>query len=100
MNARVGLDIGGTKTAVLIVDEAGQALGEFVQPTDVATPERLVAGVVAAVDRALTTAGTTRQSLLAAGVGVPGRETQCMPADLWVSRSNTCRGRPFNARRT
>jgi glucokinase len=73
MNARVGLDIGGTKTAVLIVDEAGQALGEFVQPTDVATPERLVAGVVAAVDRALTTAGATRPALLAAGVGVPGQ---------------------------
>lgn len=73
MNARAGLDIGGTKTAVLVVDEAGRTLGEVVQPTDVATPTRLVAGVVATVDRALTTAGTTRSALVAAGVGVPGQ---------------------------
>ena len=49
MNARAGLDIGGTKTAVLVVDEAGRTLGEVVQPTDVATPTQLVAGVVGAV---------------------------------------------------
>ena len=73
MNARVGLDIGGTKTAALVVDDAGRALGEVVQPTDVSAPERLVAGVVATVDQALALAGATRLDLAAAGVGVPGQ---------------------------
>ncbi len=73
MNARVGLDIGGTKTAALVVDDAGRPLGEVVQPTDVSAPERLVAGVVTTVDRALALAGATRAELVAAGVGVPGQ---------------------------
>jgi len=73
VNARVGLDIGGTKTAALVVDDAGRALAEVVRPTDVTAPARLVAGVVAAVDQALATAGATRSALLAAGVGVPGQ---------------------------
>lgn len=73
MNARVGLDIGGTKTAALVVDDAGRVLGEVVQPTDVATPDRLVAAVVDTVDRALAMTGATRSALVAAGVGVPGQ---------------------------
>lgn len=73
MKTRIGLDIGGTKTAALVVDNAGQALGEVVRPTDVATPDRLVAGIVATVDRALAAAGATRADLVAAGVGVPGQ---------------------------
>ena len=73
MKTRIGLDIGGTKTAALVVDEAGQSLGEVVRPTDVATPDRLVAGIVATVDRALAAAGATRSELAAVGVGVPGQ---------------------------
>ena len=73
MNARIGLDIGGTKTAALLVDDDGRALGEVVQPTDVTAPDRLVAAVVATVDRALALAGATRLELVAAGVGVPGQ---------------------------
>ena len=73
MKTRIGLDIGGTKTAARVVDEAGQPLAEVVRPTDVATPDRLVAGVVATVDQALAAAGAMRSELVAAGVGVPGQ---------------------------
>jgi glucokinase len=73
VKTRVGLDIGGTKTAALVVDEAGQPLAEIVRLTDVATPDRLVAGVVETVDRALAAAGAARSELVAAGVGVPGQ---------------------------
>ena len=70
---RVGLDIGGTKTAALVVDEAGRCLSLIVRPTDVACPERLVTGTVATVDHALAAAGATRDQMTAVGVGVPGQ---------------------------
>lgn len=73
MRLRVGLDIGGTKTAALIVDEAGTALAEVARPTDVANPARLVDSVVRTVDMALERAGAGRADLIAAGVGVPGQ---------------------------
>ncbi len=73
MNARVGLDIGGTKTAALVVDNTGRVLAEVARPTDVSAPERLVAGVVATVDQALALAGAARSALAAASVGVPGQ---------------------------
>ena len=73
MNVRLGLDIGGTKTAALVVGEDGQPLGETMRPTDVSRPDRLVAGIVGAVDEALVAAGATHAELVAAGVGVPGQ---------------------------
>jgi len=70
---RVGLDIGGTKTAAMVVDAAGRCLSLLARPTDVVCPERLVAGVVAAVDSVLAEAGATRTDVAAVGVGVPGQ---------------------------
>ena len=78
MNLRVGLDIGGTKTAALVVDQNGRALGRAVRPTDVDAPAQLVAGTVEAVEMALRDAGGRRDSLSAVGVGIPG---QVDPAD-------------------
>lgn len=73
MTLRVGLDIGGTKTAALLVDESGRSVGMAVRPTDSANPERLVAGTVDTVSRALHQAGRAREELAAAGVGIPGQ---------------------------
>ena len=70
MNVRVGLDIGGTKTAALVADGTGP-LVEVTRPTDVASPARLVAGIVATVRQALGQLEPGRQ-LLAVGAGVPG----------------------------
>ena len=78
MKLRVGLDIGGTKTAALVVDETGRALGRAVRPTDVNAPARLVAGTAETVEMALRDAGGRRDDLSAAGVGIPG---QVDPAD-------------------
>jgi glucokinase len=71
MSVRVGLDIGGTKTAALVADGSGP-LVEVVRPTDVAAPERLVAGVVATVTAALAQIGPERR-LIGVGAGVPGQ---------------------------
>ena len=73
MSVRIGLDIGGTKTAALVVGEDNAPLAEITRPTDVSHPDRLVAGVVATVDRAPAAAGMARHELAAAGVGVPGQ---------------------------
>lgn len=78
MNVRIGLDIGGTKTAARVVAGDGHILAEVVRPTDVSRPDCLVAGIVRTVDEALATAGAARADLVAAGVGVPG---QVDPAD-------------------
>ncbi len=73
MTVRVGLDIGGTKTAALVVDATGRALSLIQRPTDVSQPDQLVAGIVATVDDALGQAGVGRADVAAIGVGVPGQ---------------------------
>lgn len=68
----VGLDIGGTKTAALIVDQAGQALAQLSRSTLVGDPERLVAEVVATTRAALEQTGRMAEPVLALGIAVPG----------------------------
>jgi predicted NBD/HSP70 family sugar kinase len=68
-----GLDIGGTKTAVLLVDQARHVLARETLPTLVSDdPALLVRGIAAAVRAALGKAGARDADLLAVGAGVPG----------------------------
>lgn len=67
-----GLDIGGTKTAVLIVDDALQVVGRGVAPTVVADPEQLVSATVETVREVMIASGADPARLLAVGAGVPG----------------------------
>jgi glucokinase len=80
MSVRVGLDIGGTKTAAFVAESMGP-LVEIARPTDVASPARLVAGIVATVEEALSQIGGPVY-LAAVGAGVPG---QVDPANGTVS---------------
>lgn len=73
MSVRIGLDIGGTKTAAQLVDEWGRTLGETVRPTDSGDPRRLIHGVVRTVEQTLADAGAAPAELIAAGVGIPGQ---------------------------
>lgn len=68
----VGLDIGGTKTAVLLVDRQGDPLSAIVRPTVTSNPEKLVDGVVAAVKEALEIARIDSNQIAGIGVAVPG----------------------------
>lgn len=67
--ALVGIDIGGTKTAALVVDEEDRVLGRAERPTQRANP---VDVAVAAARAALEDAGVDPGSLSAVGVAVPG----------------------------
>jgi predicted NBD/HSP70 family sugar kinase len=70
----VGVDIGGTKTAVLAWDlTAGAVLAEDVFPTPTeAGPESMVDCLVAASDALLAGCGQERANLRGIGVAVPG----------------------------
>ena len=69
----VGVDIGGTKTAVLVVDRQGDVRAREVAPTAVGPQDDAAGFVAAVVERALSTAGATIDDVSAIGVGVPGR---------------------------
>ena len=68
-----GIDVGGTKIAVLIVDADGAVLGRATHVSSVGDQDGAVPAIAAALDAALQTASLTRDDLIAVGVGVPGR---------------------------
>jgi glucokinase-like ROK family protein len=69
----VGVDVGGTKTAMLVCDAAGTVLARSVNPTTVGQPDTAAEAIMALVDAALREAGATRADVAGAGVVVPGR---------------------------
>jgi predicted NBD/HSP70 family sugar kinase len=71
--AVVGVDIGGTKTAVLVAAPDDRVLAHAIGPTAVGAPERAADGIAARVEAALDDAGLTTDDVAALGVGVPGR---------------------------
>src|SRR4029079_18237784 len=68
-----GIDIGGTKIAVLIVDADGAVLGRATRSSSVADQDGAAVAIAACLDEALAAAGLRRDDLDAIGVGVPGR---------------------------
>ena len=69
----VGVDIGGSKIAVLVVDPALEVCGRLVVPTPVGAPDTAADHIATTIAAALEAAGTTIDSVGAVGVGVPGR---------------------------
>ena len=69
----VGVDIGGSKIAVLVVDRDEHVLARQVAPTAAGAPERAVDEIAAVVANALAYAHATNDDIAAIGVGVPGR---------------------------
>ena len=69
----VGVDIGGTKTAILICEADGSVRGRHVAPTAVGAPDKAADAIDALVRVALAEAGATLADVAAVGLGVPGR---------------------------
>jgi glucokinase len=69
----VGADIGGTKTAILVVGPDGTVLGRSVAPTAVGAPDRAADAIASQVEAALGAAGSSLHDVAALGIGVPGR---------------------------
>jgi glucokinase len=69
----VGVDIGGSKVAVLVVGGDGTAVGRFTLPTAVGGQDQAADVIADAVSAALADAGAGLDAVSAVGVGVPGR---------------------------
>lgn len=69
----VGLDIGGTKTAVVVADLQESIVAEGVVATRVDSPEAFLDSVIEGIDRTLTGAGIPAGAMLAVGAGIPGQ---------------------------
>jgi len=69
----VGLDVGGTKTAALLVDASGCVLGQATIPTRTTTPNELLATITRAIHTVLAEANATPQQIHSIGMGVPGQ---------------------------
>lgn len=68
-----GVDIGGSKIAVLLVDRDEHVVARRVVPTLAGAPDQAVNEIAAVVRDALSDAGCSVADLAALGVGVPGR---------------------------
>jgi len=68
---RIGVDIGGTKTEAVAIDDAGQVIDEVRVPTGFG-PRAVIASTVAALTGLADRLGTTPSGFGAIGVGVPG----------------------------
>jgi len=68
-----GVDVGGTKVAVLLVTADGTTLARSVQPMTSRSAPDGIEPIVAAIRAALAAAGAAGGTLVAIGVGVPGR---------------------------
>ena len=69
----VGVDVGGSKIAVIVVDAGLRICGRHTIPTSVGEPDEAAGQIAAAVEAALEAAGATLDEVAAVGVGVPGR---------------------------
>jgi glucokinase len=69
----VGVDVGGSKIAVLVVDAELNLIGRHTIPTSVGEPDEAAEHIATAIDAALAAAGAARADIRAVGVGVPGR---------------------------
>lgn len=77
----VGVDIGGTKTAILVTEAKDEATNEprgnvrarVIAPTAVGAPDHAADAIAALVSAALGEAGANTADVAALGVGVPGR---------------------------
>jgi glucokinase len=69
----VGVDIGGTKTAILVTEPDGTVRVRHVAPTAVGAPNRAADAIASLVTSALDEGAATTEDVAALGVGVPGR---------------------------
>jgi len=69
----VGVDVGGSKIAVLVVDRSFAVRARHTIPTAVGAPDGAADHVAEAVEAALAGAGADVSRVAAIGVGVPGR---------------------------
>ncbi|MBN2549472.1 MAG: ROK family protein [Anaerolineales bacterium] len=69
----VGVDVGGSKVAVLVSDDQGREQGRYVAPTRLDSSRGTLEGIVDAIHTALRVAQADLEDVAAIGLGIPGR---------------------------
>ena len=69
----VGVDVGGSKVAVLVVDRSLRVRARHTIPTAVGEPDEAADHIATAIAAALAAADAGLEQVTAVGVGVPGR---------------------------
>lgn len=69
----VGVDVGGTKIAVLIATPDGAILGQSVRASSVGAQDDAAEAIASTIEAALAEAGASVDDVAIIGVGVPGR---------------------------
>jgi glucokinase len=69
----VGVDVGGTKVAVLVVDGGYNVLSQIMLPTVLGSSQATLASITGAVQQGVEQAGASLDCVGAVGLGVPGR---------------------------
>lgn len=69
----MGVDVGGTTVATLLVDRALNPCAEITVATDLSSPDNTMEGILSAIEETLARAGTNAAELAAIGLGVPGK---------------------------
>lgn len=72
-NIIIGLDIGGTKTEALLVDDALTAQAQWRQPTRKNNPEGLLSSLLVSIETVLAKASVQADQVAGIGVGIPGQ---------------------------
>lgn len=73
MTYSLGVDIGGTKIATVVVDAEGAICSRVELASDTTDKETMFSCVVSSVEDALKEAGITIKEIVGMGVGVPGK---------------------------
>lgn len=70
---RVGVDIGGSKVAVLVVDAVDRVVARRLVPAASSEPDEAIAQIASVIREAVADAKATLGDVQAVGIGVPGR---------------------------
>jgi glucokinase len=73
MDYAIGIDIGGTKTAIGIVDEKGDIVSHSIIPTDLTiVPEQMIENIISEFSHLLSRHSLTADQILGIGICAPG----------------------------
>jgi glucokinase len=73
MNYSIGIDIGGTKVALAIVDENGNVREQTIIPTDLTiAPKAMIAEIIQETHALIEKSSLTEEEIIGIGIGAPG----------------------------
>ena len=69
----LGIDIGGTKIEVIVLDSTNKLIGQALASTETSTPTHVIHSITAAATQALALAHTDFTQVARVGIGIPGQ---------------------------